>query len=218
MQAERYIPHDPALVKLFPQTSWSTPVTSTPSGATVEVKDYGAPDSDWRIVGTTPIKELRLPSVDSRWRFKKKGFVPLEMAFFYGEDDMPQPPVTAKLVEEGKGPPAEMVYVDINAPDPKSTPVNLAGLTAGLDHLPPIALQDYWMDKYEVTNRKFKQFVDAGGYRKQEYWKQPFVRDGRTLSWQEAIALFKDSTGRPGPASWIAGEYPPGQDDMPATG
>ena len=42
VQAERYIPHDPALVELFPQTSWSTPVTSTPSGATVEVKDYGA--------------------------------------------------------------------------------------------------------------------------------------------------------------------------------
>ena len=32
------------------------------------------------------------------------------------------------------------------------------------------------------------------------------------------MALFKDSTGRPGPATWVAGEYPAGQDDYPVTG
>ena len=36
---------------------------------------------------------------------------------------------------------------------------------------------DYWMDRYEVTNKKYKEFVDAGGYRKPEFWKVPFVEN-----------------------------------------
>lgn len=27
----------------------------------------------------------------------------------------------------------------------------------------PVELKDYWIDKYEVTNRQFKEFVDQGG-------------------------------------------------------
>jgi serine/threonine protein kinase/formylglycine-generating enzyme required for sulfatase activity/dienelactone hydrolase len=217
MQAEQYIPKNPALVKLLPQISWSTAVLSTPPGATVELKDYDKPDAAWKVVGKTPIKELRLPAVDSRWRFEKKGFIPQELAFFFGEDDAPVPPVTAKMVEEGKGPP-EMVYVDIQAPAPKSTPVGLPGFANGLDHLPPIPISDFWIDRFEVTNRQYKQFLAQGGYRKQQFWKQPFLKNGTALSWGEALALFKDSTGRPGPATWVAGEYPAGEDDYPVTG
>ncbi|MEJ2599286.1 MAG: SUMF1/EgtB/PvdO family nonheme iron enzyme [Anaerolineales bacterium] len=28
----------------------------------------------------------------------------------------------------------------------------------------------YWIDKYEVTNKAFQAFVDAGGYTRQDYW------------------------------------------------
>ena len=38
------------------------------------------------------------------------------------------------------------------------------------------------IDRFEVTNRAFKQFVDAGGYRDRAHWEHPFVKDGRTLS------------------------------------
>ena len=30
------------------------------------------------------------------------------------------------------------------------------------------------MDRYEVTNREFKRFVDNGGYRRKELWEHPF--------------------------------------------
>ncbi len=126
-------------------------------------------------------------------------------------------PFTVKMVEEGKAP-AGMVFVDLDAPPPKTTPIKLYGFSNGLDLLPDIPLQDYWIDKYEVTNREFKQFLDQGGYRKQEYWKQQFLKDGHPLSWAEAMALFRDTTDRPGPAGWVAGEYPRGQDDFPVTG
>ena len=35
------------------------------------------------------------------------------------------------------------------------------------------------MDRFEVTNREFKAFVDSGGYRRRELWEHPFIKDGR---------------------------------------
>jgi dienelactone hydrolase len=88
----------------------------------------------------------------------------------------------------------------------------------GLDHLPAVRLHDFWIDRYEVTNRQFKTFVDAGGYRNEQFWQHPFVKDGQTLGFEQAMALLTDATGRPGPASWELGSYPEGQDDFPVTG
>ena len=63
-------------------------------------------------------------------------------------------------------------------------------------------LDDFWIDKFEVTNRQFKEFVDQGGYRRRDYWREPFIEGGRSLPWEEAIARFRDATGQPGPATW----------------
>ena len=79
-------------------------------------------------------------------------------------------------------------------------------------------LKDYWIDRYEVTNKQFKEFLDNGGYSKPEFWKQPFNKDGRNLSWHEAMDMFRDTTGRPGPATWALSDYPRGQDDFPVSG
>ncbi len=79
-------------------------------------------------------------------------------------------------------------------------------------------LPDFFIDSNEVTNRKFREFVSAGGYQKKEYWKEEFVKDGRTLSWDEAMAEFRDTTGRPGPATWQAGDFPDGQAEYPVGG
>lgn len=87
-----------------------------------------------------------------------------------------------------------------------------------LGALPAVALPAFWMDRYEVTNRQFKEFVAGGGYQKRRFWKQPFVKDGQTLAWEEAMAQFKDATGKPGPATWQLGTYPEGKDDFPVGG
>ena len=118
------------------------------------------------------------------------------------------------MQEEAKAP-AGMVFVDLRSRRAES--VSLYGLTNGFELLPRVPLTSYWIDRYEVTNRQFKQFVDQGGYQKQEYWKQAFVKDGQALSWEQAMALFRDTTGRPGPAGWLQSDYPPGQDDFPVS-
>jgi len=79
-------------------------------------------------------------------------------------------------------------------------------------------LGDFFLDRYEVTNRQYKDFTGRGGYRKKEYWKHAFAKGGKRLEWDEAMREFVDQTGQPGPATWQAGDYPEGQDDFPVSG
>jgi serine/threonine protein kinase/formylglycine-generating enzyme required for sulfatase activity/cephalosporin-C deacetylase-like acetyl esterase len=216
VQAERYIPHDPALAKVWPDISWSPSITTTPPGAAVFRKDYNAPDNAWEMVGHSPIKNLRLAAADARWKFELKGFTTVERGSFPSQED--DHDLTVTMDQEGKAP-TGMVRVEFGAPPtPQGTPISLFGLAADLEKLPRLPLQDYWIDKYEVTNKQFKEFLDQGGYRKEEYWKQEFLKDGKALSWADAMALFRDTTDRAGPAGWVQGEYPRGQDDFPVTG
>ncbi|NIP92728.1 MAG: SUMF1/EgtB/PvdO family nonheme iron enzyme, partial [Akkermansiaceae bacterium] len=77
---------------------------------------------------------------------------------------------------------------------------------------------DFFIGKYEVTNREYKRFVDAGGYRNREYWRHPFVKDGEELTWDEAMREFVDPSGQPGPSTWMGGDYPAGRDEYPVSG
>jgi formylglycine-generating enzyme required for sulfatase activity len=54
------------------------------------------------------------------------------------------------------------------------------------------ALGDFFVGRYGVTDREYKDFVDARGYRNRGYWRLPFVREGRRLTWEEAIREFVD--------------------------
>ncbi|MCK4826380.1 SUMF1/EgtB/PvdO family nonheme iron enzyme, partial [bacterium] len=74
------------------------------------------------------------------------------------------------------------------------------------------------IDKYEVSNNQFEMFVNSGGYQNPEFWKYPFIKDKKEISWEDAIAEFRDATGRTGPATWELGSYPEGQGDYPVRG
>ena len=54
----------------------------------------------------------------------------------------------------------------------------------------------------EVSNREYQEFVNHGGYQKPEYWPAVLQKNGQALSWSEAMQLFRDTTGRPGPSTW----------------
>jgi hypothetical protein len=79
-------------------------------------------------------------------------------------------------------------------------------------------LEGFLIDRHEVTNEEYRKFVEAGGYRNPSYWKEPFVREGRALRFDEAMELFRDSTGQPGPATWEVGTYAKGKGKHPVTG
>jgi eukaryotic-like serine/threonine-protein kinase len=210
VQAERFIPNDPMLGKFWPAISWSGSIKTTPPGVSVFRKNYNAPGNTWELVGHSPIEKRRFPLVDSQWKLELNGFATVERATFPSDD------LTVTMHEEAKAP-GGMVRVEFpTSTSSQGTPATLFGLPSL--QAPPIPLGDYWIDRFEVTNEQFKQFLDQGGYRKQEYWKNEFLKDGHVLSWAEAMALFRDTTGRPGPATWVQGEYPRGQEDFPVTG
>ena len=206
LQARAIIPHDAVLVGLLRRVAQPVRIRSAPSSARVYRRPYGAADTTWQYLGTTPLDSVWFPGTYgsySRLKLERPGFKPL-----YGAASYYSLPDTFVL-DDGRTFPPGMVRVpggdvDIGLP--------------GLEQLQPIKLAPYYMDEYEVTNREFKRFVDSGGYARRELWEPPFVQNGRALSWEEAMDRFQDKTGRPGPSPWEAGDYPAGQADYPVTG
>ncbi|MHC4696147.1 MAG: bifunctional serine/threonine-protein kinase/formylglycine-generating enzyme family protein [Planctomycetota bacterium] len=199
--AEQYIPDDPQLSRLKSRISLPVWIRTTPDGADVYYKDYMTPDAAWEFLGRSPIDSALSPDAPLRWEVRKEGFE-TEESFDAGLATLVD---TLRFVLQPQG----------------STPVGMVrvpGGSVGPWGVDPVGLQDYWIDKHEVTNREYKEFVDAGGYRRQEYWKQPFVKDGLKLSREESMAEFRDATGRSGPSTWRLGTYPDGQADYPVSG
>lgn len=188
---------DPEFERLWRNVTLPVSVRTEPAGALVSFKEYVKPESEWERLGTSPIEGAFMPFGYVRWRFAKNGFEPLEVTWD------PSEPAVFRLLPKGSSP-AGMVQIPS------------AEFTYGLTE--PVALPNSWLDVYEVTNRQFKEFLDRGGYRAKEHWKHPFLKEGRPLIWEQAMAAFRDSTGRPGPSTWELGSYPEGQDDFPVGG
>jgi serine/threonine protein kinase/predicted esterase len=208
-RAKQYIPGDHLLEKLWPRISRPISIETDPQGVSIYRKLYSTPNAGWEFVGTSPIREIRIPLGAFRWKFAKEEYQTVERLerFPYLSTKTIQP--LKVLLDRADAIPAGMVRIpggDVSLQMP------------GLDDLPSLQLDDYWMDRNEVTNKQFSEFVKSGGYQKREYWKNKFVRDNQELSWQQAMAEFHDATGRPGPAAWEAGSYVKGQENYPVTG
>lgn len=201
-EAERYAPDDPDLVRAAASATRLATVHSTPPGAAVEVEDYLSPAGKWHRLGTTPLDKVRIPAGYLRWKVSKPGVGELIMAPV-ASDTMSFDLETAAKAPEGMVPVSGGPWVDS---------------LAFLGWVGPYALPPFFIDRFEVTNRQYQVFVDKGGYTTPEYWKQPFVRDGHELSWSQAMDLFRDATGRPGPSTWEGGHYPEGKADYPVSG
>ncbi|HSD27790.1 MAG TPA: bifunctional serine/threonine-protein kinase/formylglycine-generating enzyme family protein, partial [Vicinamibacteria bacterium] len=196
-EARGILPGDEELERLWNATTWVASIRTEPEGAEVLWKEYADRDGPWERAGRTPIEGFRSPTYTFlRFRLEKPGFEPVEHA---GPGVFP---AVLRLRPAGTSPPG-MIWV------PPGT-TTLYEKTIDVD--------GFWLDRLEVTNREYKAFVDAGGYRKRALWKHPFSREGREIPWDEGIAELVDRTGRPGPSAWELGSYPEGEDDFPVGG
>ena len=199
---QRKIPGDAEVRRMLDRITIPISIVTEPEGAEVHVKGYSTPDAPWERLGETPLLGVRIPYALARWKISKEGYEPFEGAPF-GE---------RPFMAFGLGFPLDPVG---------SRPEGMVRVPGGpyaRPGFPPVALDDYWLDRHEVTNRQFKEFVDALGYEKQAYWTEPFVDEARELPRDEAMARFRDATGRFGPADWEFGAYEEGDAELPVGG
>jgi eukaryotic-like serine/threonine-protein kinase len=206
-RAQPYLGDDPLFAEQLRAILRSVTIDSDPPGAAVFYRPYSRRGEPWRTLGKTPIRG-RIPRGLQHFKIEAAGRAPVE--------------------DVGPGPFSREYKNRFTLLTPNQVPAGMVRITSanqpfslvipGLDHLPDVTLPDYWIDRHEVTNRAFKQFVDAGGYAREELWREPFVNNGRTLTFKAAMAQFRDATGRPGPATWEMSTYPTGQDNYPVSG
>lgn len=208
LEAEKALPHDHTLARLWPQIATKLTIETDPAGAGVYWKDYDTPDAPWRFAGPTPLKDAPVPRNMLRVEVRKKGFETIELMsprpWTRAGSDVPR----LTLDRSGSLPPG-MVRIPASVSE-----VYLQGLEryGGVD------VPEFLADKYEVTNRQYKAFIDAGGYSNASYWRFPIIEAGKEIPLGAARARFTDRTGQPGPATWEAGTFPDGLGDHPVAG
>jgi dienelactone hydrolase len=198
LKAEKYIPDNIDLKEWLRKVVRRLTVLTDPPGAEIFMRKYSDTVGVWQKLGKTPVDSVKVPvATFYRVKIEKPGYETVFAMIWTGTDTL-----SRKLFKQGAIP-SGMVYVDGYWDEVK----NISETDKG-----------FFLDKYEVTNKQYKEFIDKGGYTNPRYWKQDFLKAGKKLSWHEAMAEFTDKTGRPGPSTWEAGDYPEGQDNYPVSG
>lgn len=211
-EVEKRIPRSRELAELWPRITWRVTIQSQPESALVYRQAYNARDDAWEQLGKTPLVNIRIPYGASRLRLELPGYQPLHRVLGGAHlnwtelkadfpDDLLVGPEIFQLDTDGTLP-AGMVRVSAWTFDADSNSYRLP---------------DFFIGRYEVTNAEYKRFVDAGGYQQPSLW-DTVVMHGDTIPWRKAMQRFVDRTGRPGPSTWEAGDYPHGQANYPVSG
>jgi tRNA A-37 threonylcarbamoyl transferase component Bud32/dienelactone hydrolase len=199
-EIEAIAPTDTTLQALWPRIARKALIETEPAG----VRVYRASVSDtsvWRLIGTTPMDSVMMPVMVGLFRYEKDGY---RTHYRLGGS---RPPMA--ILDPLDAPDQEMVRV---------AGAEMRAFLVGADNNPPVELGAFQLGRFEVSNAAYQRFVDAGGYRDQQYWEHPIVDGERTLTFDEAMARFVDRSGRPGPSTWEGGGFPAGQEDYPVAG
>lgn len=201
------MPNDPEVDGLYKRVSAIASFHTSPEGARVYWTAYRGDTSEWHPLGVTPLTKVDVPAsrgaVTLLVKYEKPGFQ-TALRPLASELDAKTPSVldSANTARGMVRVPGGMVNI--------VDPARLAGDT--------VEMPDFYVDTYEVTNKQFKDFVTAGGYARKDFWDFPFAGAKGAVSFDEAMSNFRDKTGRPGPATWEAGDIPQGKESYPVGG
>jgi len=179
-------------------------VFTDPPGVDVAYRYVGSGPGAWIELGKTPVENLRLPRGGYRLRLGTDVFV---------TDTNPGPTLNSAgeparvITMPGTDVPEGMVFVPGG-----NYRLGGWGFTGETD------LGEFLLDRTEVTNGEYFEFVNAGGYANEILWRPIAEASGGLLAWADVAVLFTDQTGHSGPAGWSLGSYAPGERDLPVTG
>jgi formylglycine-generating enzyme required for sulfatase activity/predicted Ser/Thr protein kinase/pimeloyl-ACP methyl ester carboxylesterase len=242
LKVKQYLPHDPALVRLVPMIADDLSVASEPAGARVYLKRFTRAERGQspsrQLIGTTPISNLQIARDAYIIEIEKDGYAPIRRSVSSALDRVQKAILgpaglrrEVKMIETRSGEltmlfdshaPIRIQAKLITAAEAPDRCVFVPGgeyrlVSYGKPTDAAVRLDDYFIDQFEVTNREYKEFINAGGYLKRQFWKYPFRKDGKELAWEEARRHFNDRTGLPGPRSWSNQNFPEGKEDHPVT-
>ncbi len=212
VEADEYI-DDMLLDQLIAEASGDLSFATNEPGAQVSYKPYDQPESAWQPAGRTPLDSLHLPVGIYRWRLELDGFAPREFvrpvfprgkSVLAGIDSAIYDITLTNVTPETEG----MTFVEGSSFFPSITGIGLLQYT----------IDPFFIDITEVTNAEYREFVEAGGYADPQYWTEALAAYGDAPPFEDAVKRFVDSTGRPGPATWVLGDIPAGKENFPVQG
>jgi eukaryotic-like serine/threonine-protein kinase len=194
----------------FPFTDRLTLITEPPGARVLALRyepdaDPAAPAAGWEELGSTPLRGLPVTRGEYLLRFELDGRAPAERMASSVQTrserrGMLAGEVSLTVVLPPPGPlPGDVVFVPGGSYTVASR--NLHGQSATLD--------DFFLDRTEVSSDAFAEFVDAGGYAQTGLWA-----DGAAAH----AHRFVDRTGMSAPRGWSSQRPPPGAGRLPVTG
>jgi formylglycine-generating enzyme required for sulfatase activity/tRNA A-37 threonylcarbamoyl transferase component Bud32/predicted esterase len=217
VEAEKVLENNSTIARLMPTISDKLTIITQPEGARVTLKRFlpeeAGQSSESEYPGVTPIHDLRIARRDYYVLLEKEGYVPMER-------------IASSALNRNEIAADGFARIEVKLHKVEEVPENMVYVPGGDYHLvssyrpteAEVHLDDYFMDRFEVSNMQYKAFVSAGGYLQKKFWKYRFIENGNKLSWQEAMQHFTDRTGLAGPRNWVNQEYPEGKARHPVTG
>ena len=152
-EVEPLLAEDTIAEDLWAGFSWSADIETDPSGAQVFRQPIDAAEDAWEDLGTTPLKAVRFTKYAGyRLRFELAGHRRVEVLHtaLLGSHSMRLESMSPFRLDPVDALPEEMVRIP--------------GFTHDL-----VDYADYFMDRFEVSNREYERFVTAGGYETRAY-------------------------------------------------
>ena len=210
-QARRRLAEDSTVKAVFADVTNEISVTSDPPGARVYLTMFGdssvADSSDGALIGTTPVRRYVTARADYRVVVKAPGYDPARR-------------IASRFLSprEGKSAADRSIALDVRLSRTGSVPDGMVAIPGGTYQIvghdigrgQTADLAPFALDRFEVSNERFAEFVRAGGYGNATLWSV----GGETVT----PARFVDKTGLPAPRDWVNGAPPAGRGRYPVTG
>ena len=207
-EAEKYIPNDSMLQIMWQNISQKINLNTDPPDASVYIKPINDADTNYLYLGQTPLNDKRIYRDYSLWHIEKPGYH--TKTFLASSYELNNGTIELSSIDSLN---ENEIYVPF-----VGWSYRPYGTLALMKFHEKPDLEDFIIDKYEVTNRQYKMFIDSGGYEKKVYWDNFIQQTGVTADFDKATESFIDRTGQKGPATWEVGDYPVGKADFPVSG
>ncbi len=205
-EVEKVIPDNEQLQEYISRSSVLINITSDPAGANVFIKLYHSPEAEWENIGITPLDSVEMPVGALRWKMEKEGFAPVVAAALtvrFGDFSARSRLLVGqdfhRDLQPESGVPSGMVMV--------------SGASMPYGDIP-----DFYIDRYEVTNQKYADFINQGGYDNQQFWSAMINTMSNPDQWKEVVSTFTDSSEIKGPSTWKNGTFHVDGEKYPVSG